>query len=159
MLNFDIRYGIHFEDAVRQMLFLANDRNTSVQTEFYDIVFVVNPGDEFDQIIESFALKLRRDSIEYVRDLLPDTYQKEGFTTLEVVCVDCDGSGVYRVRSNGIGIICRTCGGVGKTYLTYRPFVKRIIRHDVKEVCLLYGKDAPIGDTVPYDEFLKGEIP
>lgn len=55
---------------------------------------------------------------------------------VDVECSSCGGSGLYCgfAEKNGCAVICSTCNGTGCEKISYKPFVKRHIKHTIKRV-------------------------
>lgn len=95
-----------------------------------------------------------------------------------VMCVSCEGTGLYRgiAEGNNSAVICHTCKGTGKveTKLSFTEFTGRKTRKDVKRVyltacgCGIADKDfvTKEGKTIrfseagcSYEDWLKGAEP
>lgn len=82
---------------------------------------------------------------------------------INVMCVDCEGTGLYLISSEngGVGVVCVGCQGTGKKTIEYTPFSGRIWRSDVATVCIpgVKSLSAGFGPQVTYEEFLAGKLP
>lgn len=56
--------------------------------------------------------------------------------TIEIVCKDCNGTGLYvgMAERNGAAVICNKCNGTGCKKFTYTPFTERKLRKGIERV-------------------------
>lgn len=87
-------------------------------------------------------------------------------TTIMVQCSACRGTGIYHSFDEpaGVGVICFECKGHGSKYISYIPFTGRVLREDIFTVRLSTGIGPSgtlisTGDSITYQDFLKGKIP
>ena len=88
----------------------------------------------------------------------------EKATMVETYCDSCNGTGIYRgfCEPEGVGAVCRSCKGSGKTIIKIRTFEGRKTRDDIKTVqCPTWanGEGNKTGGAISYQDFLDGKVP
>lgn len=86
--------------------------------------------------------------------------------TVDAECAACRGTGLYSgmCEGKGVAVVCLGCDGTGCEKLSYKPFVRRRGRRDIKTVRLSQGTFlatgvGPTGESITYAEFAKGKRP
>jgi len=88
--------------------------------------------------------------------------------TVDAVCEDCSGTGVYSGMCEGPGraVVCLGCGGSGCKEVRLKLFTERRVRRDIKTVGVSRGRFIVTGvgkhsksNEIPYADFLKGKKP
>jgi len=66
---------------------------------------------------------------------------EEKTVTVDIECPSCKGTGLYRGRKerDAAAVVCYKCGGTGCCKYTYKPFMGRVSREDVKRVYTTAG--------------------
>lgn len=85
---------------------------------------------------------------------------------VEAECSSCRGTGIYRgfAEPQGVGVVCLDCDGTGCRAIEYTPFTGLKRRDDVRTVqrsrgSLIFAGVGPTGNSVSYEEFLRGKKP
>jgi len=87
--------------------------------------------------------------------------------TIEAVCRDCDGTGLYVgfAEPKGVAVVCLGCDGTGCEKIRYVPFKKRKAKRGIQRVQRARGTFiatavGPDGKSyITYAEFAKGKMP
>ena len=87
-------------------------------------------------------------------------------TQIKTECSSCNGTGLYRgfAEPTGVAVVCLNCDGTGCRVIEYAPFTSRQARSDVKWVQRSRGSFiatgiGPAGNSISYQDFLKGKMP
>jgi hypothetical protein len=85
---------------------------------------------------------------------------------VDAECDACDATGLYRgfMEARGAAVVCVNCEGSGCMVISYRPFIKRRGRRDIKTVAQSKGTFIATGvgakgKPITYAEFSKGKMP
>ena len=85
--------------------------------------------------------------------------------TVNAECNLCRATGVYKgyAEPDGIGVVCKACGGTGRVERSYVPFTHRKLRASVHTVANTRPPEfpgmMPKTTSVTYSEFLAGKMP
>lgn len=81
-------------------------------------------------------------------------------------CDACGATGVYQgfCEAEGEAVVCVRCDGTGRAKLYYTPFTARKNRRGVETVrrsrgALIATGVGPVGGSVTYAQFKKGQMP